>query len=106
MRRDNTPDMNTEDGRQQMRAMLLALSVRNAMEGTFHGPGGLITDERMPEFNTLVRNAIYTALCILDEAAEQEWAEQMLHWAIMTLPDYWELPELTESAKRMMEGAE
>ncbi|MEA3397132.1 MAG: hypothetical protein U9R05_06685 [Chloroflexota bacterium] len=76
----------------QETAMYIAQVVRNEMED-FHVEH--LTDDQMRELNPIIRNAIYTALYAMEQAAAGSQAARSyvafnLHW-----PDYWEPPELT-----------
>lgn len=105
MKPENLPDVTTPDGIRRYLALVAALTVRNAMEGTFHGgPDSVITDERMPEFNALVRNAIYTALYATDRAARSRPAREWVSIALMNLPDCWETPEIRPDLKEAFEA--
>lgn len=54
-------------------AMVVAMSVRNAMED-FHCAN--LTDEQMRELNPIVRNAIYTALHAWAHRDSEKWCDQ------------------------------
>ncbi|MCD6345730.1 MAG: hypothetical protein J7M17_09055 [Anaerolineae bacterium] len=80
----------------QETAMYIAMVVRNAMED-FHCQH--LSDEQMTELNPLIRNAIYTALWALHEAAGTTEPNCFLARAFVThtqlmIPEYWEPPEL------------
>ena len=80
----------------QETAMYIAMAVRNSMED-FHCKH--LSDEQMSELNPLIRNAIYTALWALHEAAGSTepqcfQARAFVAHTRLMIPAYWELPEL------------
>lgn len=80
-------------------AMVLAMSIRNALEGTLHGgeAGELsLTDEQMARLNPLVRNGVATALHARAHYLTAKAARSYLDFQAMLVPDYWEPPELLE----------
>ncbi len=79
-------------------AMVIAMSVRNAMED-FHCAN--LTDEQMKELNPIVRNAVYTALYAWAHRDSEQWCDKYLTFQMRCIPDYWEEPELLESAKKL-----
>lgn len=100
MRPEGIPHTDTDDGMLRYMTLLCATSVRNAMEADFHAaPNTLIPDERMPEFNRLVRNAIYSALYAWRYSGETQSATDWVLGALMCAPDYWEPAELNPALK-------
>jgi len=82
---------------EQLLAMFVAIVVRNALE-TFHADH--IPDALMREFNTLVRDAVYTALSAAGDMVHSDrdaaWAaSQLIH-----IPAYWEAPMLLKGYGR------
>ncbi len=78
-------------------ASILAMCVRNAMEGTIHGGevGEIgLTDEQMAVLNPIVRNAIATGLHAQRYYLTNRAARAYLDFQHRLLPDYWERPEL------------
>jgi hypothetical protein len=79
------------------RATLLAMCVRNAMEGTVHG-GELgqasLTDEQMAALNPIVRDAISTGLHAESYYLREKAARSYLDFQSALVPTYWERPEL------------
>lgn len=92
--KDEPPPLSEAD---RSLATLLAMSVRNALEGALHGGelGELgLTDEQMRLLNPLLRNAIATAL---HARSNYEWfrsARAYLDFQARLVPDYWEAAEL------------
>ena len=85
--------------RQSLLAMMIAMGVRNALEGTMHGGhlGELgLTDEQMALLNPIVRNAIATGLHASDLYATDFAARKYVDFELMLVPEYWEPPELLE----------
>jgi hypothetical protein len=80
-------------------ATLLAMTVRNALEGTLHGGelGDLsLTDEQMAILNRVVRDAAATALHAKAHYLTSNAARQYLDFQAMLVPGYWEPPELLD----------
>lgn len=81
------------------RATLLAMCVRNAMEGTVHG-GELgrasLTDEQMAALNPIVRNAIATGLHAEFHYFRGRAARSYLDFQSALVPTHWERPELLD----------
>jgi len=81
------------------RALALAMSVRNALEGTLHGGelGDLsLTDEQMSLLNPVVRNAIATGLHAEAHYFTHQAARAYLDFQRRLIPEYWERPELLD----------
>lgn len=81
------------------RATILAMCVRNALEGTLHGGelGDLsLTDRQMAILNPVVRNAVATGLHAERHYLTQPAARSYLNFQAKLVPDYWERPELLE----------
>lgn len=94
--RSAPPLLDQDDG---LMATVLAMGVRNALEGTLHGGhlGDLsITDEQMAILNPIVRNAIATGLHALEHYSEHLGAREYWDFQRMLIPDYWEPAELLD----------
>lgn len=81
----------------RLQATVLAMSVRNALEGTLHGgdAGTLsLTDEQMRILNPIVRNALATALHARSNYHRCRPARGYLDFQVRLIPDYWEPAEL------------
>jgi len=63
-------------------AKMIAVAVRNNLEEFHHK---YLTDAQMKELNPLIRNAIYTALVLLNEKT----IESTVYYTFQ-IPDYWE----------------
>ena len=79
-------------------AKLIAMHVRNEMED-FHRKH--LDDAQMKELNPIIRKAIYQTLrnlFFLKNGTKKQRlvAIQQIHFLFLTLPDYWEDPDLTE----------
>ncbi len=82
-------------------AKVIAMHVRNKMED-FHSQH--LTDDQMKELNLIIRNAIYETLrqlFFLKKGTKKQRlvAIQNIHYLFLTLPDYWEAPDLTEEER-------
>jgi hypothetical protein len=82
-------------------AKIIAMNVRNEMEDFHHQH---LSDERMKVLNPIIRKAIYKTLrqlYFLQKGTKKQRlvAVQEIHFLFLTLPDYWEAPELTEEEK-------
>jgi len=86
------------------RATLLAMCVRNAMEGTVHG-GELgqasLTDEQLAALNPIVRNAIATGLHAESQYFKEMAARSYLDFQSALVPSYWARPELLDDYKEL-----
>lgn len=85
-------------------AMVLAMSVRNALEGTLHGGelGELsLTDGQMARLNPILRNALVTALHARAHYLTSKAARKYMDFQAMLIPDYWEPAELLEDYVEM-----
>jgi hypothetical protein len=72
--------------------MLIAYAVRSSVED-MHAEG-IIPQNRMQEFNTNVRDSIYSTLLILEKAANgDEKYLDILDFMKMSIPTYWEEPK-------------
>jgi hypothetical protein len=81
------------------RATILAMCVRNALEGTLHGGelGDLsLTDRQMAILNPVVRNAVATGLHAERHYLTEPAARSYLNFQETLVPDYWVRPELLE----------
>jgi hypothetical protein len=76
-----------------VRARLIAMAVRNAMED-FHVEH--LDDYQMAVLNPIIRNAIATALHAMDHYHTERPARAYLQFQGSLLPAYWEEPELLE----------
>src|SRR5262245_30433086 len=74
-------------------ANVIAMVIRNAMED-FHAAH--LSDAQMRELNPIIRNAVFTALQAMHDAARSEAARQFLSFHAAMIPRYWEPPELLE----------
>lgn len=86
------------------RAMVLAMCVRNAMEGTIHGGelGDLsLTDEQMAVLNPIVRNAIATGLHAEEHYVTNKPARAYLNFQRQLVPQYWESPVLLDDYREL-----
>jgi hypothetical protein len=99
--RDTAPPLTDELAE---RATVLAMGVRNAMEGTVHGGelGDLsLTDEQMALLNPIVRNAIATGLHAETHYFSDRPAREYFDFQHRLVPDYWERPELLDDYKEL-----
>lgn len=86
----------------RQKAKIISIFVRNALED-FHVRH--IPDAHMKEMNTTVRNAVATALHVMEHALVNKVAEKSLEWNLRCIPEYWEEPELLEGyLEAMREG--
>ena len=76
----------------QRTAMVIAGLVRDGLED-LHVRGDL-SDDLMPELNTRIRNAIYTAAYALEHAETDCHCDNLLEEANQAVPGYWEAPQL------------
>ena len=76
----------------QRTAMVIAKMVRDGLED-LHVRGD-IPDTLMPELNTRIRNAIYTAVYALEHAKMDCHCDYLLEEAHQGIPGYWEAPQL------------
>lgn len=74
-------------------AMYLASVVRNTMED-FHCRH--LSDEQMKELNSIIRNAIYTALYARENYGRSVAAQSFVDFSVRLIPSYWEEPTLTD----------
>ena len=77
-----------------LRASVVAMLVRNAIEDIHANPDIGLTDDVMAEMNPLIRRAIWEALEIIDNP---ELHQAALAWTAMMIPDYWEPPSMLPS---------
>jgi hypothetical protein len=77
----------------QLTAMYIAMVVRNAMED-FHAKH--LSDTQMAELNPIIRNAIYTALYVIDRRHSDLRAKASMKFTYDMIPSYWELPQLID----------
>ena len=92
------------DKETMLRAMVLAMGVRNAME-RLHGGGieNSLTDAQMAQINPLVRNAIATGLHAEKHYHHKRAARSYLDFQQMLIPEYWEPAELLDSYVKLFE---
>lgn len=91
---DEPPPLSEAD---RLLAGVLAMSVRNALEGTLHG-GDLgelaLTDEQMSVLNPVVRDAVATGLHAWSNFHWCGPARAYFAFQAKLIPDYWESAEL------------
>lgn len=95
--------MTKEDKGLQEYVMYIAMAVRNEMED-FHSKN--LSDEQMRELNPIIRNAIYTALYAFDHYDKDLVSRSFVDFQLRLIPDYWELPQLSESFKKDLNDKE
>jgi len=78
-------------------AKYIAIVVRNAMED-FHCKN--LSDEQMKELNPIIRNAIYTAIYARDNCGKSDPLKFFVDYHLMSIPKYWEEPELLGGLKK------
>ncbi len=78
-------------------AMYIAKVIRDELED-FITDYFALTDEprQMKEFNTIVRDAIYTALYAVEQYDHSDGAKAYADSEWNTIPAYWEEPKLTD----------
>ena len=81
-------------------AKYITIVVRNAMED-FHCKH--LSDEQMKELNPTIRNAIYTAIYAYETHKQSDLSKQFVDYHFMSIPKYWEEPELLGGLKEMNE---
>lgn len=82
----------TNDEQLKASAKYIAMVVRNEVED-FHC--AYLTDDQMRELNPIIRNAIYTALFNVSQAALGVTAlKAFVDFHMRTIPRYWEEPKL------------
>ena len=81
-------------------ALLHAMIIRNALED-FHVK--YIPNQHMKELNTIIRDAVYTAITLIDKPVRDGRQKEALAWIGMSLPDYWEDPKLLEDYEFMFD---
>ena len=81
---------------------VIAMGIRNAFED-WHGKGKLKQSD-MKEFNTKVRNSVYTTLKLM--TSDNKTSRGLLNWQYMMIPDYWEEPELQKEVKEILKDNE
>ncbi len=77
-------------------AKYIAIVVRNAMED-FHCTN--LSDEQMKELNPIIRNAIYTAIYAYETHKQSDRSKEFVDYHLMSIPKYWEEPELLGGLK-------
>lgn len=66
-------------------AKYIAMVVRNAMENSHCRH---LSDEQMAELNSIIRNAIYTALCACHSERDSKAAARSVHFHLRSIPKY------------------
>ena len=84
----------TEMSSSDLRASIVAMFVRNAIEDIHADHDVGLTDDVMAQMNPLIRRAIWEALEIIDNP---ELHQAALAWTTMMIPDYWEPPSTLTS---------
>lgn len=97
--RPDVPDLTPLDAQF---AMIIAMTVRNAMED-FHVQN--LTDAQMAELNPIIRNAIATALHARTNILHHRAARDFLGFQERLIPNYWEAPELLDDYLESWEWA-
>jgi hypothetical protein len=92
---------NKAKGALQTWAKVIAMHVRNEMED-FHCQH--LSDAQMKELNPIIRKAIYETLrqfYFLKNGTKKQRlvAIQSIHHLFLLLPDYWEVPDLTDEER-------
>jgi hypothetical protein len=77
-------------------AKYIAMVVRNAMED-FHCRR--LSAEQMVELNPIIRHAISTAMYAYHSEKESKAAARFVSFHLMSIPKYWEEPELLPGFK-------
>jgi hypothetical protein len=77
--------------------MIISRSVRDEMED-FHV--AQLSQEKMKELNPLIRNAVYNALFAISYSDRIPACAQEISMLALTVPDYWEPPELMMAYQR------
>jgi ribonuclease HIII len=77
-------------------AKYIAIVVRNAMED-FHCKH--LSDRQMKELNPIIRNAIYSAIYAYETQKHSDLSKQFVEYHFMSIPKYWEEPELLGGLK-------
>ena len=72
-------------------AKYIAMVVRNAMED-FHCKH--LRDRQMEELNPIIRDAVYTAIYAFESRKDSRISEAFVDFHLMSVPKYWEEPEL------------
>lgn len=75
----------------------IAIVVRNAMEDFHHKN---LSDEQMKELNPIIRNAIYTAVYAREAYKKSKSSMNFVEFHLMSIPKYWEEPELLEGFRK------
>ena len=81
-------------------AKYIAIVVRNLMED-FHCKH--LSDEQMKKLNPIIRNAIYTTIYTYEPHTQSDPSRQFVEYHLMSIPKYWEEPELLGGLKGMDE---
>ena len=78
----------------------IAIVVRNAMED-FHCKH--LSDEQMKELNPIIRNAVYTAIYAYESSGRSDMSKSFVEFHLLSIPKYWEEPELLKGFKESMD---
>lgn len=78
-------------------AKFIAIVVRNALEDIHIK---YIPDGVMKEFNTILRNSIYTAIYARETQFDSMRSKEYMEYQRSQIPSYWEEPELLEGLKK------
>lgn len=74
----------------------IAMVIRNAMEDFHHQN---LSDKQMKELNPIIRNAIYTAIYSYESYGKSDRLRDFVEFHLMSIPKYWEEPELVAGVK-------
>lgn len=78
----------------------IAIVIRNAMED-FHCQH--LSDAQMKELNPIIRNAVYTAMYTYESSEKSEMSKSFVEYHLLSIPKYWEEPELLKGFKKSEE---
>jgi hypothetical protein len=82
----------------QQLASYIAMVIRNAMED-FHCQH--LTDDQMKELNSIIRNAICTALHAFNNYENADAVARFVDFNFRMIPKYWEEPTLLDDYVQM-----
>jgi hypothetical protein len=77
----------------QEHAKYVAMVVRTAMDDFYMK---YLSDEQMKELNSVIRNAVFTALYARQTSSQSPRAKYFVDYHRAMIPRYWEEPELLE----------
>jgi hypothetical protein len=75
-------------------AMVLAMFVRDGLEDMHHR--GDLPQAIMPDLNTRIRDALYTALYVMEHTGDDWRCDRLVEMKTRGIPPYWEAPKLWE----------